>query len=211
SYPFVPAHLPLYAVMALMISLVGAAFLGTLRFVQRTTARIRLPAWAKPALGGLALGVFAAPIIALVGPQIGRPGQGLGILGGGYGAAQIAITGIDWFPGGWSGVQLLVILGLAKIVATSLTVGTGGSAGDFGPSLVIGGIFGGAFGRAAQLLLGDPRIDPGAFALVGMGTFYGGLAHVPIASLVMKCELAGSYDLLVALILAQGLAVRPLP
>jgi CIC family chloride channel protein len=55
-------------------------------------------------------------------------------------------------------------------------------------------------------LLHDPRIDPGAFALVGMGTFYGGLAHVPIASLVMTCELAGSYDLLVPLMLAEGIA-----
>jgi CIC family chloride channel protein len=70
----------------------------------------------------------------------------------------------------------------------------------------MGGIFGGAFGRAAQLLLHDPRIDPGAFALVGMGTFYGGLAHVPIGSLVMTCELAGSYDLLVPLMLAEGIA-----
>ena len=85
-------------------------------------------------------------------------------------------------------------------------MGSGGSAGDFGPSLVIGGIFGGAFGRAAQLLLHDPRIDPGAFALVGMGTLYGGLAHVPIASLVMVCELAGSYDLLVPLMLATGIS-----
>jgi CIC family chloride channel protein len=72
--------------------------------------------------------------------------------------------------------------------------------------MVMGGLFGGAFGRAAQLLLHDPRIDPGAFALVGMGTFYGGLAHVPIGSLVMTCELAGSYDLLVPLMLAEGVA-----
>jgi CIC family chloride channel protein len=55
-------------------------------------------------------------------------------------------------------------------------------------------------------LLHDPRIDPGAFALVGMSTFYGGLAHVPIASLVMTCELAGSYDLLVPLMFAEGIA-----
>jgi CIC family chloride channel protein len=95
---------------------------------------------------------------------------------------------------------------VAKIIATSLTVGSGGSAGDFGPSLVMGGIFGGAFGRAAALLFHDPRLDPGAFALVGMGIFYGGLAHVPIASLVMTCELAGSYDLLVPLMFGEGIA-----
>ena len=206
KYPFYPAHLPLYGLMALVVSLVASAFLSSLRAVQAATARLPGPAWAKPAVGGLVLGIAAVPVIMFVGPQLGRQGMGLGILGSGYGAAQVAITGVPWFPGGWRGIQLLVLLGVAKILATSLTVGSGGSAGDFGPSLVIGGIFGGAFGRAAQLLLHDPRIDPGAFALVGMGTFYGGLAHVPIASLVMVCELAGSYDLLVPLMLATGIA-----
>lgn len=206
KYPFYPVHLPLYALMALVVSVVASTFLSALRAVQGAAARLPGPAWAKPAMGGLALGVAAVPVIMLVGPQLGREGMGLGILGGGYGAAQVAITGVSWFPGGWLGVELLVLLGVAKILATALTVGSGGSAGDFGPSLVIGGIFGGAFGRAAQLLLHDPRIDPGAFALVGMGTFYGGIAHVPIASLVMVCELAGSYDLLVPLMLATGIA-----
>jgi CIC family chloride channel protein len=206
KYPFVPTHLPLYALLAVVISLVASIFLSSLQSVQRATARLPGPDWSKPAIGGLLLGIAAVPVVVFVGRQVGREGMGLGLLGGGYGAAQIAITGSSWFPTGWRGVELLVLLGSAKIVATSLTVGSGGSAGDFGPSLVIGGIFGGAFGRAAQLLLHDPRIDPGAFALVGMGTFYGGLAHVPIASLVMVCELAGSYDLLVPLMLASGIS-----
>jgi chloride channel protein, CIC family len=206
TYPFVPIHLPLYALLAVVVSVVANAFLSTMRWVQAATARLRAPAWCKPGIGGLALGVFATPIIVAIGPHLGQPGQGLGILGGGYGAAQLAITGANWFPTGWRGVELLALLGAIKIVATCLTVGTGGSAGDFGPSLVIGGLFGGAFGQAAQALLHDPRIEPGAFALVGMGTFYGGLAHVPIASLVMTCELAGSYDLLVPLMLAEGIA-----
>ena len=205
-YPFVPAHLPLYALLAVVISIVASGFLGTLRFVQHVTERTRIPDWVKPGVGGLALGLFATPLIMVLGPRVGQAGQGLGILGGGYGAAQVAISGASWFPAGWFGVEILLVLGVAKIIATSFTVGSGGSAGDFGPSLVMGGIFGGAFGRAAQLLLHDPRIDPGAFALVGMGTFYGGLAHVPIASLVMVCELAGSYDLLVPLMLAEGIA-----
>ncbi len=55
-------------------------------------------------------------------------------------------------------------------------------------------------------MLHDPRIDPGAFALVGMGSFYGGIAHAPLSSLVLVCELAGSYDLLVPLMLAEGIA-----
>ncbi|MCC6557295.1 MAG: chloride channel protein, partial [Polyangiaceae bacterium] len=155
---------------------------------------------------GLALGLLVAPLLVLLGPRFDRAGPGVGLLGAGYGAAQVAITGATWLPGGWTGVELLLVLMAMKIAATSFTVGSGGSAGDFGPSLVIGALAGGAFGRAAAILLGDPRIDPGAFALVGMGTLYGGLAHVPIAALVMVCELAGSYDLLVPLMLSEGIA-----
>ncbi|MBV9946574.1 MAG: chloride channel protein, partial [Myxococcales bacterium] len=134
SYPFVPAHLPLYALLAIVVSIVASAFLSTLRWVQETTRGLRLPEWCKPGLGGLALGVFATPIIVAIGPHLGQPGQGLGILGGGYGAAQLSISGASWFPLGWRGVELLGLLGAIKIVATCLTVGTGGSAGDFGPS-----------------------------------------------------------------------------
>ncbi|MEB2311635.1 MAG: chloride channel protein [Sorangiineae bacterium] len=203
-YPFIPAQLPLYGLLALFVSLAGIFFLWTLRGVRRLTLRVPLPGWARPALGGLALGGLVVPLLLVFGPRVGGPGQGLGILGGGYGAAQLAISGASWLADGWHGAGLLLLLGVLKIVGTSLTIGSGGSAGDFGPSLVIGGLLGGAFGRAAELLLHDPRIDPGAFAMVGMGIFYGGLAHVPIASMVMVCELAGSYELLVPLMLAEG-------
>ncbi|WP_433929371.1 chloride channel protein [Sorangium cellulosum] len=205
-YPFIPSHLPLYAALALVVSLVATVFLRSMHAVEHTMHQIRLPLWAKPALGGLALGALVTPLLMLLGPRFDRPGQGFGMLGAGYGAAQIAITGASWMPSGWTAVQLLLVVLATKIVATSLTVGSGGCAGDFGPSLVLGALTGGAFGRAAELLLNDPRIDPGAFALVGMGTFYGGIAHVPIASLVMVCELAGSYDLLVPLMLCEGIA-----
>jgi CIC family chloride channel protein len=205
-FPFIIKHLPLYALLALMVSALAVMFLSSLRTVQRVTASLTIPRWARPGLGGLALGVFCVPIIWFVGVKVAQPGQGLGLLGGGYGAVQLAISGSDWLPLGWAGVGLLTGLCLAKIVASSLTIGSGGSAGDFAPSLVIGGLFGGAFGRAAQMLLHDQRIDPGAFALVAMGTFYGGIAHAPLSSLVLVCELAGSYDLLVPLMLAEGIA-----
>ena len=114
-------------------------FLSLLHWVQKKTASVPVPAWVRPGLGGLALGICVTPVVVLVGPYIGRAGQGLGIFGGGYGAAQVAITGADWLPLGWQGVELLLMAALVKVVATSLTVGSGGSAGDFGPSLVMGG------------------------------------------------------------------------
>jgi chloride channel protein, CIC family len=205
-YPFVPAHLPLYGLLAVLVAGFAAGFVYLLRSVQRISAALRVPAWTKPAIGGLALGLFAVPVLLVVGWTSGARGQGLGLLGGGYGGAQLAITGGALLPVGWTAVQILLGLAVAKAVATSLTIGSGGSAGDFAPSLALGALLGGAYGHAVQLLLGDPRIDPGAFALVGMGAFYGGIAHVPLSALVLVCELAGSYDLLVPLMLAVGIA-----
>ncbi|MCK6527217.1 chloride channel protein [Myxococcota bacterium] len=205
-YPFEPTHLPLYLLLALCVAALAAGFEASLRGVRGALARTPLPEWVRPAAGGLLLGLLCTPAIAFVGHAIGEPGQGLGILGGGYGAVQISITGAEWLPEGWRGVELLLLLCAAKLLASALTIGSGGSAGDFAPSLVLGGLFGGAFGRAASLLLQDPAIDPGAFALVGMGAFYGGIAHVPLSALVLVCEMAGSYDLLVPLMLAEAVA-----
>jgi CIC family chloride channel protein len=205
-FPFLPAQLPLYLLLALVISGAAALFIGALRTVQRVSIRLPGPAWARAAYGGLALGLCAVPAILYLGAKVGVPGQGLGMLGGGYGAAQVAIGGSGFLPPGWDAVKLLLALALAKLVATALTIGSGGSAGDFAPSLVLGGLVGGAFGHAAQLVTGDPSIDPGAFALVGMGTFYGGIAHVPLSALVLVSELAGSYELLVPLMLCVAVA-----
>ncbi len=209
-FPFHPAHLPWYALMALLVAGLAVLFVKALVTVRQLSRRIPVADWARPALGGLALGVLFVPVIVWVGTRIRMPGQGLGILGGGYGAVQMAISGTHWLPGGWTAVALLFLLSLGKLLASSLTIGSGGSAGDFAPSLAIGGLFGGAFGRALQLLLQDPRIDPGAFALVGMGAFYGGIAHVPLSALVLVCELAGNYDLLVPLMLALGVSYAAL-
>ncbi|HEY4187220.1 MAG TPA: chloride channel protein [Polyangia bacterium] len=205
-FPFIIKHLPLYGLLALFVSILAVLFVNTLRGVQKISAGLTIPVWARPGLGGLSVGIFCVPFIWFIGWRMAQPGQGLGLLGGGYGAVQVAITGASWMPLGWAGAGLLLLLCLAKIVSSSLTIGTGGSAGDFAPALVIGGLFGGAFGRVAQILLHDPRIDPGAFALVSMGTFYGGISHTPLSSLVLCCELAGSYDLLVPLMLAEGIA-----
>ena len=205
-FPFVPAHLPLFLLLALLIAAVSVGFLKVYQGLSRFFRALPVPPWAQPAIGGLLLGVCCTPVIILVGNHLHAPGQGLGLLGGGYGAVQMAIAGSPWLPDGWAAVAWLVALGFAKLIASSITIGSGGSAGDFAPSLAIGGLLGGAFGRAASLLFHDPRISYGAFALVGMGTFYGGIAHTPLSALVLVCELAGNYDLLVPLMLTQGIA-----
>jgi CIC family chloride channel protein len=205
-FPFTPGHLPLYALLALGIALAAAAFARSLRLVRRSLARTALPEWARPAVGGLLMG--AVGIAVVLGTRAARGGDaaGFGVFGGGYGALQVAMTGADWMPSGAAAAALLLAVALAKIAASALTIGSGAAAGDFAPSLVIGGLVGAAFGHAASALLGDPSIHPAAFALVGMGTFYGGLAHAPLSALVLVAELAGSYDLLVPMMLAIGIA-----
>ena len=205
-FPFVPAHLPLYILLALVVAALAYSLIASLKLMRTIAFRLPGPEWVRPAWGGLFLGLLAVPLILGMGHVVGTSGQGFGILGGGYGAAQVSISGAAWLPEGWLAVELLALLTLAKVVAASFTIGSGGSAGDFAPSLAIGALCGGAFGRAAQLLLGDPRLDPAAFALVGMGAFYGGIAHVPLSALVLVCEMAGNYDLLVPLMLALGVA-----
>jgi CIC family chloride channel protein len=152
---------------------------------------MKLPMWLKPALGGLLLGM-----VALLKPRV---------LGAGYGLVQGAILNADWIePGVWGALTLFGLAGL-RILGTAFSLGSGGSGGEFGPTLVIGGLVGGAFGVLFHLAAPTVVPDPGAFALVGMGALIGGIAHVPVSSLIMVCELAGSYDLLVPLMLAEGI------
>lgn len=205
-YPFVPVHLPLYALLALFTSLGAVFFLAVYHRVKALFAALKVPEPLKPAIGGALLGVLVVAVIFGLSALEGRPLRGVGLLGGGYGLVQAAISSAPIAGKGWAAVGFFAAMMVIKAIATSLTVGSGGSAGDFAPSMAMGGLIGGAFGRAAQLLLADPRLDPGAFALVGMGAFYGGIAHVPLAALVMVCELAGTYDLLVPAMFAQGIA-----
>nr|PZM91299.1 MAG: chloride channel protein [Pseudomonadota bacterium] len=202
SFPFYPRHLVYYAALAIVIALAAVVFLQSLDAVRRVAKRLPGPAWLRPAWGGLALGAMVTALLLLAREE--GIDHGLGLLGGGYGAVQAAIDGADWLGAGWRAVVVLSLMALGKILAASITIGSGGSAGDFAPSLAIGGLLGGAFGFAAQLLFDDAQIQPAAFALVGMGAFYGGIAHAPLAALVLVCEMAGNYDLLVPLMLALG-------
>jgi CIC family chloride channel protein len=205
-FPFVPGHLFLYALLALIVAVVGVAFVRLLRAVQRASAALPIPPWARPAAGGLLMGVVGTGVVLWMRGSHGAAASGFGVFGGGYGALQVAMSGAAWMPGGGRAILLLTGVAVAKLVAASLTIGTGAAAGDFAPSLTIGGLIGAAFGYAARIVVADPHIQPAAFALVGMGTFYGGLAHAPLSALVLVAELAGSYDLLVPMMLAIGIA-----
>jgi CIC family chloride channel protein len=134
-----------------------------------------IPAWLKPAVGGMLVG-----LIALRLPQV---------LGGGYGWIQQAING-------QIALNLLLVLLLAKMLALSFTVSSGGSGGVFAPSLFVGAMLGGAFALLSHH-------TPAGMVIVGMAAVFGGAARVPLATLLMVAEMTGGYQLLVP----AGLAV----
>jgi CIC family chloride channel protein len=103
------------------------------------------------------------------------------------------------------GTRLLLTLALLKIVATGLTISSGGSGGVFGPSILIGGMLGGACGQFFAWAFPSAHVEPAAFVLVGMGGFFAGVSKTPLTSIVMVSEMTGSYSLLVPLMLACGL------
>ena len=192
-YIFDPRALPLYALLGLAIAVFGVFYVRFLHTLgDRFFRRLPIPLFARTALGGMMLGLFA-----LIVPHA---------LGTGYGLAQSAIDGASWItdhPSPW-----LFMLGLAliKTVGLGFTVQSGGSGGEMGPSLVIGALVGGSVGLLFHDLFPQVVTQPGAFALVGMGAFFGGVANVPISAAVMVCELCGSYDLLAPLLLVCGIS-----
>ena len=175
-----------YALFGVLCALVGFLYI---RFFYGLRDRFFRPLpihrMLKPALGGLMMGLlsFASPAV----------------LNGGYGWVQMALEGkIFW------GTMLL--LALLKIAATSCTISSGGSGGVFGPSVFIGAMLGGAFGFLGHELAPGWVLYPHSFVLVGMGGFFAGVAKVPIASIIMACEMSSSYTLLVPLMLVSSIS-----
>jgi CIC family chloride channel protein len=97
---------------------------------------------------------------------------------------------------------MAVLLLLAKILATIITLGSGGSGGIFAPSLFMGAMLGEAFGQAAHALFPAVTAPSGAYALVGMAAFFTGAAHAPITSILILFEMTGDYNIILPLMLA---------
>ncbi|WP_422926412.1 chloride channel protein [Singulisphaera sp. PoT] len=193
--------LPAFALLALACACVGwlyvRIFYGMRDYVFKP---IPIPRSLKPALGGLMLG-----LMALVFPELMTGGYGW-VQWGAIGIPpQLNPDGVEHFTGPQMGMLTLFMLAILKIVATGLTISSGGSGGVFGPSVFIGGMLGGAVGQFLKLVFPSSSIDPAAFALVGMGGFFAGVAKAPLTSIVMVCEMTGSYSLLVPLMLVCGL------
>ena len=184
-----PRELLIYLVLALLCTVVSWAYVRTFERTRRLVRRIpRLPAPFRPALGGLLLALLAVAITPWAGSH--------GVLFGGYKLMEGSIAGDITI-----GVLALLVVG--KILATSFAIATGGSGGVFAPSLAIGALLGAIVGQTAAVLFPDLGINPASYALVGMGGFFAGVAKTPIASIIIVCEMTGSYELLAPLMLVS--------
>lgn len=182
-----PAQLIIYLVLGIACAVFGwlytHVFYGVHSGFDRMTS---VPKHFRPAIGGLCLGLIALAVAPVAG--------GSGVFFGGYGLMDASIANTLT-------VKALLALIIAKILATSFTISSGGSGGVFAPALAIGGMVGVLVGKLGAQLLPALEINPACFALVGMGGFFAGVAKAPIASVIMVSEMTGSYSLLAPLML----------
>ena len=186
-----PWELLLYTLMGFIAALAAVGFSRLLYFSEDIWGLIRIPEPAKPLLGGILLG-----LLGIISYQIdGFPR----IFGVGYETIENTL---------FSQLTLQVTFGLLllKLVATTLTLGSGGSGGIFAPSLFMGAMLGASFGQIAHTIFPEIVAPSGAYALVGMAAFFGGAAHAPITAILILFEMTGDYQIILPLMLSTVLS-----
>jgi chloride channel protein, CIC family len=184
-----PAQLGWYAVIGLACGLVGLLYIRSFYGLTAWFRRWAPPRWLKPAIAGFAVGC-----IGLVMP---------GVLGTGYGFVQVALDrqALLEIP-----LWTILLLPFAKILATSLSIGSGGSGGIFGPGMFIGGMLGAAIWRLLEPVAPAIPLDPAPFVIVAMMALFGSVAHAPLAVMLMVAEMTGNLSMLAPAMVAVGLA-----
>ena len=174
-------EIPLYMALGIIAGVVGVIFTSSLYKIEDLFDSIKIPDYTKAAIGGLLIG-----IIGIFFPHV---------YGVGYGAIELALLeNLSWY--------ILIALIFAKILATSFTIGSGGSGGIFAPSLFIGAMLGGAFGCMVHHLFPNITATYGAYSLVGMGALVAGATHGPITAILILFEMTGNYKIILPLMLS---------
>lgn len=192
-------ELLLYAVLGLAAALFGLGFVYGDDYAKKTFARLSVWPPLKVAIGGLGVG-----LVALAVPEVIGTGDNLPPIDGLRHPIQ---TMLDGDVGtGYAAVGFLLLLAVAKLLATCLSSGSGNAIGTFAPTIFCGAALGGAVGHIAQALLPGAGVQPGAFALVGMAAVFAAAARAPLTAIVIAFELTSGYHLVLPLMLAAGLA-----
>ena len=176
---------PMYMGLGLFCAVVGVTFTRVLYLVEDLFDNFKFPEYLKGIIGGMILGVAG-----LFFPEI---------LGVGYGGIDLALMQkLAWW--------LLLLLIVVKILATSITIGSGGSGGIFAPSLFLGAMAGGFFGTAIHQMFPTVTASPGAYSIVGMGALVSATTHGPLSAMLILFEMTGNYKIILPLMLSCILA-----
>lgn len=182
-------ELIIYIILGLVCTGAGFVFTKIYNGLRGIFNQVRIHPVAKPAIGGLLVGV-----VGLFYPEV---------FGSGVGFLQNMINGVNPIertePLALAG--FFITIAFLKVITTSLTLSSGGSGGVFAPSLFIGGMLGGATGAVASYIFPWMDISIHSFILVGMAGFFAGVAHAPMAGMIMVCDMIGNYTLLPPLML----------
>jgi chloride channel protein, CIC family len=171
---------PMYIALGLFCALVAVSFTTVLYRVEDYFETIKFPQYLKAVLGGLLIGSMG-----LVFPHI---------LGVGYGAMDLSLSqSLSWW--------LMLLLVLGKIIATSVTIGSGGSGGIFAPSLFMGTMAGGFFGSIIHSMFPSITASPGAYSIVGMGALVSATTHGPLSAILILFEMTGDYKIILPLMI----------
>lgn len=177
-----PAEYLLFVLLGMVVGAVGVAFTKVLYAIEDVCDWAwRGPEWLRPGVGGLLLGGL---LLAL--PEM---------YGVGYPVLQNAVHG-------HYALDFLLLLLAGKMLATSLTIGIGGSGGVFAPSLFLGAMAGTAFGDIAHAALPGLTAGAGMYGLVGMGAAFAGATRAPITGVIILFELTGEYGIILPLMAA---------
>ncbi len=183
-----PLQLGWFALIGVLGGLLGLLYAGGFYGIAGLFGRLRVPRWVKPAIGGLVVGTVGIAI-----PQI---------LGTGYGWIQKSLgPGLPTIP-----LWIVLVVPLARIVATGLSIGSGGSGGIFGPGMVIGAFLGAAVWRLFEPLVPSMGHDPAPFVIAGMMCCFGGISRAPLAIMVMVAEMTGGISIVAPAMVAVGLS-----
>ena len=176
---------PAFALLGVVSALVAIVYMKTIFAVEHTVEKINIPVWLQPVCGGLLIGAIGVFL-----PQI---------LGVGYLSTDAALRGEF-------GLQLLLMLIVAKIAAVAISVGFGFGGGVFSPSLFLGAMVGGAFGIVAGDVFPDLFSGVVAYALIGTGALAGAVVGAPLTAIFIIFELTGSSSLTVAVMISTAIA-----
>ena len=190
SYRFTdPVQLLWFALIGLLAGLIGLLYAKGFYGLSGLFKRSPLPRWAAPAIGGLMVGAIAIAI-----PQV---------IGTGYGWVQQCLShnGLESIP-----LWIVLIVPFVRILATGLSIGSGGSGGVFGPGSVIGAFLGAAVWRVFDPVFPSMGHDPAPYVIVGMMSCFGGISRAPLAVMLMVAEMTGSLSILTPAMIGVGIS-----